>query len=472
MIGQYSAEGISIDIVDQIEQQKCLLFVGSGVSIPAPGRLGPPGPALLALELADRMGSQLDEYELPWVAQLYADREGLHALRDYVRKRLYDVRYRPTLLHHLVTELPFRYIVYTAQDILLLDAFNRKSVSITPVFPGGKLSYGNERVVILLYGNAQQPETLLLTEDERRQVFDDHSNLSNSLRVDVTNIPSLFLGYSLSDPTFREFYYDLRQKMTPDSPRAYLVGMDVKEEDLKYWQQHNASVIQLDADVFLQKLIGSLRERGSLAPQPNNIYEELPLLSDEERSDLEKVFTKFSQQFGLNNPIESGDQLHPIADRLNFMHRLWAEHRSGETNVDEDFSRQSGLPFQNLNAQVQLQMGNAEWVEGNLDSARGYFEEAIRQDANLSDAYYNLYYVLVEKGELAEATVVYTQIQQRMPDQVLLPEHFEIQRILGQTALGVNYCVLNKKQDELVTITILHGHLRIRWKPLNKSVKK
>ena len=85
---------IPIDFVEQLTRGRCIVFAGPGISVPGGDRLGPPGTAQLALELAARLGGQLDNYDLPWVAQLYAEKNGSQELRDYVAGRLKDIRYR------------------------------------------------------------------------------------------------------------------------------------------------------------------------------------------------------------------------------------------------------------------------------------------------------------------------------------------------------------------------------------------
>ena len=75
------------------------------------------------------------------------------------------------------------------------------------------------------------------------------------------------------------------------------------------------------------------------------------------------------------------------------------------------------------------------------------------------DAYFSLFYLLVEEGRLDEASGVYRQIQVRAPDQAVLPERYQIQAILGQSSVGIAYRVWDTESQQLVTVTILRRTL-------------
>ena len=212
---------LPIEFIEQVERGRCIVFAGPGISAPAADRLGPPGSALLALELATRLGSQLDNYSLPSCAQFYANRRGSHALKEYVSSRLSNAEYRPSAAQHVLARLPLPLIVCTAQDGLLLQAFQHNSVGVSGVLPDGTLNFSAERSVVLLYGVVSQPSTLRLTEDECWQVLRNESKLALSLRDRADSHTLLFVGHSLNDWYFREFYFSLRSKTGSDTPRAY-----------------------------------------------------------------------------------------------------------------------------------------------------------------------------------------------------------------------------------------------------------
>jgi tetratricopeptide (TPR) repeat protein len=459
MIEPITARDIPITLIEQIEAGRCVLFVGPDASVPAADRTGPPGVARLAAELALRVGRQLDDYGLPWIAQLYADKLGFHALHEYVAGRLDDGRYHPTPIQHLIARLPFQWIVSTAQDRLLPQAFQDQSVPFTHVLRGDALSYGSKRTLIQIYGTATQPDTLRLTEDQQRQVFAEHSDLAEFLRIQTGKNSVLFIGYTLTDPTFRDLYRGLRPQPQAHAPRTYAIEEGDDPEESGYWQQQNLSILHADTLVFLTQLADILAQRGKAPVAPGRPYQPPPLLSAKERQDREHVLLRLSQELGISSPVESSTQLRPIANRLAFMRRVLEEQVLPQEAEATKKNLALDSPPESITAQILLQQGYAEWAEGNHEHAREFFEAAIARAPGLIDAYFSLFYLLVEEGRFDEASSVYRQIQARASEQAVLPERYQIQVVLGQSNVGIAYRAWDTEREQLVTVTILRRTL-------------
>jgi tetratricopeptide (TPR) repeat protein len=460
-----------IDFVEQIERQRCVVFVGSEVSLPSGDLVGPPGAAQLALELALRLGSRLDDYSLPWVTQLYADRNGIQALREYVAGRLGNDLYRPTLAHFLLAQLPVQLIVYTAQDRLLLEAFRRLRMPVNHVLHSDSLSYGAGKTVIQLFGTVERPDTLLLTEDQRRQVFDEQSGLSRLLRDRAENDSLLFVGYNLNEPFFREFYYRLRPQVKAHSPRAYLVQADVDEDDRNYWLQRNATALQEDAAVFLRSLRDTLARRGMNFAPLEDLYEDPPLMEDEACSRRDEIL-KFGRLLGLPDVVENRIQLQENVGGLRTIGKALHEVGTAASPSPAAATGPSSLSAEAQTPQILLQQGNVEWLEGDHDRAREYYEEAIRSDEGFIEAHFSLYYLLVETGQLEEAFRVYNEIIRRAPNRALFPARYHVQKILGQSDLGISYCVEDSEAKQIKTLTALRQSPASLIEALNELVKE
>src|SRR5688500_13986442 len=95
IVGCYSYMPMSlpVDIIERIEREECILFVGPNASLAPAGHLGPPGPAILAAEIINRLGYVPEDVTLPWAAQLYELEAGRRELEDFVARRLGDPRY-------------------------------------------------------------------------------------------------------------------------------------------------------------------------------------------------------------------------------------------------------------------------------------------------------------------------------------------------------------------------------------------
>ncbi len=439
---------LSPTLIEWLGTGRCTLVAGPLISLAPSDHLGPPSPARLALELAEHMGRPPDNYELPWVAQLYVDREGEFALRRFVAERLSYVRYRPTLLHYLVVQLPFARIIYTAQDNLLRRAHESRNLPATYIQPGGSLSYATGRLVVNLFGNAEDENSLKITEDERRKVFVTGTVLSEALHTFAQQDSLLFLGYTVNDPDLMDLYYLLRPEKPGKTPRAFLVGPGYSTDYEKYWEQHNATLYDLDTLTFVQKLVETLDLQVDLT------YEYPPVLDAKEREARDKIKRRFVFLSRLNVSAESGAELRRFPPHLVI--QMQAELGSLETETEAGKG----------DAQRQLQLGNIEWSLGNLELASEHFKSAIQLEPQLLDAHMSLHYLLVEKGDLEEALQVYQQVLQYASRQTLLPERYEIRKILGQIDLGVSYCVYDLNQEQTFTATILRRAFTVQEEAL------
>lgn len=471
MIERENEIKLSPTLVDMIGQGRCILVAGPLISLVPPGRLGPPNPAWMAFELADRIGKQLDNYDLPRVAQRYAEDESPHALRVWVRDRLSDPRYRPTLAHHLIAQLPFKRIVYTAQDLLLKKVFDSRNLSVTFVQPGGSLNYTTDRSVILLFGSIMNPEILKLTEDERRHVFRENSSLAEEIHRLAEQNCLLVLGYALNDPALSDLYYELRPKRTEEIknfPRAYLVGPGLSLDYEKYWNQHNATSYGLDASTFLQELARNLDEKKYLHDPIDFLFEESPSLSQEEIERRNQLTSRFESQSGINEWVETGEELRRRFEphfiiQMNMGMEKRILQSEAESSSSQERDKASGL---NL-----LQSGNVELSQGNLELASAYFEKAIRLDPKLTDAHLSLYHLLIEKNDLDGAFQAYQDLIHEMPIQAFLPPRYQIRKILERIDLGVSYCVYDQEDDQLVTVTILRRTFALQEETLAQFVR-
>ena len=416
---------------------RCTLVAGPLISLAPIDHLGPPTPARLAVELAERMVRPPDNYDPPLVAQFYAGREGLNDLQRYVANRLADVRYRPSLLHLLFPQLPFKTIIYTAQDPLLRAAFRNREVPVSIILPGGSLGSVDDRAIIQLYGSAEQPDTLKLTEDEQRQVFDVSAGLPEDLRSLARREALLFLGYTVNDPDLRDLYLRLRPRDLESLPRAYLAGAGYSQLEQRYWEQHNTTLYDIDALTFIQKLAQALGIPVDLT------YELPPLLDSQQRGERDRIKKRLIMLPSFPP--------HLVIQMQSELGTLVPESEAGIGGAAGEF-----------------QAGRTEWLLGNLKLAKKHFQAAIDGDPRLVDAYLSLYDLLLEMDELDEAWQFYQKYVGQIPALALLPVQFEIRKILEQIDLGVSYCVFDLKQERMFTATILRGTFRGQEEELDR----
>ena len=450
MLNDKNAVDLSEKLAEQVNQKNFIVFVGSDFPASAGEWLDPPGPALLALELALELGGQFEEYSLPLIAQYYVDRYGVNNLHQFIVDRLDTSHYLPTPLHLLIAQLPFDRIVYTAQDSLMRDAFQISKISANYILESdASLSHSTDRMLIQPYGSVSHPISLRLTADERRTTFVNRQALARYLQTQAYTSYSLFIGFTHGDPDFRDFYHFLRPTIDGLQPLARIIQTEVTKDDFKYWSEQNAEIIQADPLILLRQLaeVMGLKISADIPNQTQPFYRE-------EHARRENLILDFSRQLGLGSPVESGNQLRPIANGLATLRQALSDHRKSGTTMPNDNSAN-----QDFDVRLILQEGNIEWAEGNTTKARESFEKVIQRDPDMIDAYVSLHHLLVETGDTEQAVDVYRQFAQRDPTRALIPPHYELIDILGHTNVGTSYHCRDNNQDKDVVITILRREI-------------
>jgi tetratricopeptide (TPR) repeat protein len=446
------------DLVDKVEQGRYVLFVGSGASQPERGYLGPPGPAMLAAELIQRLGFAPQDATLPRVAAAYKDRTSRQELAGYVARRYDDERYRPTLTQLLLARMEPGVVISAAYDELLDGLLQRQ--------PGRRVVLQNDDVpgvshpqLVKLLGAASQPATLRLTHEDRWTIFEDLRDVEATVRTLARDHPLLFIGMHPEDSSFRDLFAEFLHRLhgQQTAPVSYLVHARPSVDELDYWRRRRLVILDAEPQDFLLALQCELARRRGVAPPLAPEVDLPPQLTEEEAQRLDILLQQVLALMGLGDPIADEASLLRFGINREFIHQLQAEYaQSGRldarsTGVNPDAARAS--------AYVRVQLGYAEWAQRNFNQANKYLQEALALDPSLASAAIALHYVLAEGRDLAGSLAAYQTLIARHPSQALLPERYTINAVMGYGDLGITYGARDHEQDQQVTITVLRSGL-------------
>ena len=132
-----------------------------------------------------------------------------------------------------------------------------------------EIVYDDDGKVLLvwLWGVLNQPESIVVTEDDRQRFLEGRANLADVLRGELARRTWLFVGFDAEDEWFRGFYDSVYRGLDRQSRPAYILGT-LDEDTRVWWEKHNARVIaDIEAEPFLAAL-GQLA-----APQPPYVPE-------------------------------------------------------------------------------------------------------------------------------------------------------------------------------------------------------
>ena len=270
---------IPIELLEQFERGNVLLFVGEDINR---GLL--PSSAELAKELAARCHYPPEEpLSLPRVAGYYEMKRGRHGLVQFLRDRLE----RPGLVlpraHKLVAQLQPHVVVTTCYDRLLERALREAGVPYVPVVGNAEVAYAERDKVLLvwLWGVLDQPDSIVVTEDDRRLFLESRANLSDVLRGELARRTWLFVGFDAEDEWFRGFYDSVNRGLDRQSRRSYIFGATPGAYTRAWWEKRNAEILSAEVETFLTALTEQLAARArpeAPAPRPVRVpAEPLPL---------------------------------------------------------------------------------------------------------------------------------------------------------------------------------------------------
>lgn len=290
------------NLVGSLRHGNCVLMLGSEIPVKASSSTnGSQSGNTLAEELRLRLARELEEDDrspngntLAALAQQYEDTEGFGptTLRATAEMVLSSRQYSPSSVHEQLAALPFSLIVTTGQDTMLEQAL--KAAGKTPithryhlrgdkrenpefVLPGNPAS----PVVFHLFGNAEEPSSLVLSENDVLdfliRVVSERPPLPNSLLRVLKRVGQsfLFVGFGIKHWDLRILLKILLRALELNrsgpaiaaEPLDGLIQSDRDEMILFYQRGTRVELEDADVGTFLTKLSDRLEADGGFVGQ-------------------------------------------------------------------------------------------------------------------------------------------------------------------------------------------------------------
>lgn len=251
------------NLVTEIMNRRCLLFIGAGMAIEA----GLPSGKQLAevlLTILKKEGYQRpDNFTLPRVAQDFKSKRSRKELEEIIRKEITSRMSKcDTTSYYLLASLqPLpNDIITTNYDHLLEKALGEDYY--IPIFNEHATSKYSQSTTNLfkIHGDIDHLETSVITEDDVRSYSESYPLIWNKIISLFQERAVLFLGFSIEDEHIRTIYKKIRKALGEHAPFAYAVTPD-PEIQLRF-EELGVKQFKLPAKEFLKQLKIKLNEKG------------------------------------------------------------------------------------------------------------------------------------------------------------------------------------------------------------------
>ena len=247
------------ELAEALQHRTLALFTGADLPRAVTGL---PSRADLARELARRKG--LDEsLSLAQVAQRVSQAGNRWEFTALIRDALDTTNKSPHPFHWRIIELVktrrVKTLITTAYDNLLELAFQEVGVGFNRVVHGSDVAFirPNRPTLVKLYGDAQQPNTLVVTEDDHYGLWRDRDreDLLDEVRSVLRRNTVLFLGYNLTDPDFNLLWREVLDRVGRFALGAYAVWTDLPEDERRVWADRHVRIIEAEPLALLERLM-------------------------------------------------------------------------------------------------------------------------------------------------------------------------------------------------------------------------
>ena len=250
-------------LLDEARRGRLTLFIGN--DLPAEVT-GVPGQGELARALAARFGQAMAD-DQPLALSSVIQRAGRQRTRDVIQflKDRLEVSQPPQPFDNLLARLPVGTFITTRYDSQLERAFQEAGRAVQPVvtdFDAG-LVRRDQPVLVKLYGDLRQPQSLTLSEDDlyaltstKREVV---RPVENGLR-DTT----LFLGFDFNSPDFLSLWNGIVRALGRFAPMAYAApAAPLPASEAEVWRERNITILDASPLAVVQALAERLELVGS-----------------------------------------------------------------------------------------------------------------------------------------------------------------------------------------------------------------
>jgi len=155
---------------------------------------------------------------------------------------------KPGSTHISFAQLPFDKILTTNIDFLLersYEAINRNYRVITSEKQFSLNLPETEIEILKFHGDIKNPDSLIITERDYDTFLKKSPLFSTCVSYFITTRTPLLIGYSLSDPDFRQLWEILKERLGDSRRKAYTILSNPSRYDIARYERRGVKVIEI-----------------------------------------------------------------------------------------------------------------------------------------------------------------------------------------------------------------------------------
>lgn len=185
-----------------------------------------------------------------------------HGLITFLRDRLDRPDVEPSRSHRLIIRLRPPVVMTSCYDGLMARAAQEAQIAYTPVIRNEQVAYsdGHKMMLVWLRGILDQPDSVIVTEEDHRRFLSGRESLSDLLRGELARRTWLFIGMGLEEEWFPHYYDSVTEGLDHHRRRAYVVGSTTSAFSRAWWSARG-QILDAEIEAFLEELVRQVEAR-------------------------------------------------------------------------------------------------------------------------------------------------------------------------------------------------------------------
>lgn len=243
-----------LELTEALARREVVPFVGAGFGVYS----GLQDWYSLVANLALRSGQPMPPREwattdaLTTIVQTYANQRGLNSLITYLKDQLNTVGVAPSTAHIALASLPVDLVFAATLDDLLERAFRDAGRRVEVIVRDRDIPFmrrnGSIVNIVKLYGDLNQPDTLVLTRQQHEQSSLDRPQLAKLLETELGRSTLLYLAWSRGDPQLGPIIGELLARYGSVARMGYTVVSELTSSQADEFRRMHIQPVVLQGD--------------------------------------------------------------------------------------------------------------------------------------------------------------------------------------------------------------------------------